>query len=33
MKAIQSQREIAQLWNSNLAAQGFLKAHTAKLKF
>ena len=32
VKAIQSQREMAQLWDSNLAAQGFLKAHTATLK-
>ena len=32
VKAIQSQREMAQLWDSNLAAQGFLKAHTAMLK-
>jgi hypothetical protein len=23
---------MAQLWDSNLAAQGFLKAHTATLK-
>ena len=32
VKAIQSQREMAQLWDSNLAAQGFLKAHSATLK-
>jgi len=32
VKAIQSQREMAQLWDSNLARQGFLKAHTATLK-
>jgi hypothetical protein len=32
VKAIQSQREMAQLWDSNLAAQGFLNAHTATLK-
>jgi len=31
-KAIQSQREMAQVWDSNLAAQGFLNAHTATLK-
>ena len=32
VKAIQSQREMAQLWDSNLAAQGFLKSHSATLK-
>jgi len=30
VNAIQSQREMAQLWDSNLAAQGFLKAHTQR---
>ena len=32
VQAIQSQREMARVWNSNLAAQGFLKAHTETLK-
>jgi hypothetical protein len=32
VKAIQSQREMARVWDSNLAAQGFLKAHATTLK-
>ena len=32
VKAIQSQREMARLWDSNLVAQGFLKLYTATLK-
>ena len=32
VKAIQSQREMARVWDSNLVAQGFLKVHTATLK-
>jgi hypothetical protein len=31
-KAISSQREMARTWDANLAAQGFLEAHTATLK-
>ena len=32
VRAVQSQREMADIWDSNLAAQGFLEAHTATLK-
>lgn len=32
VRAIQSQREMADIWDSNLAAQGFLEAHNATLK-
>ena len=32
VKAIQSQREMARVWDSNLVAQGFLKLYTATLK-
>jgi hypothetical protein len=31
-KAINSQRDMARTWDANLAAQGFLEAHTATLK-
>ena len=32
VKATQSQREMARVWDSNLVAQGFLKLYTATLK-
>jgi hypothetical protein len=31
-RAINSQREMARIWDLNLAAQGFLRTHTATLK-